>query len=79
VIRPEDLLVSRTPFPDYPRNRFTAVVVRAERQGPVTNIHLEVRGHQLMASITTLTAESLALRPGDEVLVALKATAVHLL
>ena len=79
VIRPEDLLVSRTPFPDYPRNRFVGRVVRLERQGPVTHIQLDVHGEALLASVTTATAEALALRGGDEVTVALKATAIHLL
>jgi molybdate/tungstate transport system ATP-binding protein len=79
VIRPEDLLVSRTPFPDYPRNRFPARVTRLERLGPVTHIQLEAAGEALMASVTTATADRLALSAGDEVGVALKATAVHLL
>jgi len=79
VIRPEDLLVSRAPFPDYPRNRFVGRVVRLERQGPVTHIQLEVQGEALLASVTTATAETLALRPSEEVTVALKATAIHLL
>jgi molybdopterin-binding protein len=79
VIRPEDLLVSRTPFPDYPRNRFAARVIRLERLGPVTHIQLDAAGELLLASVTTATAERLALSAGDEVVVALKATAVHLL
>ena len=79
LIRPEDLLVSRRPFPDYPRNRFEGRVARLERLGPITHIQLDVNGTALLASIMTATAEDLALVPGDEVLVALKATAVHLL
>lgn len=79
VIRPEDLLVSRTPFPDYPRNRFPGRITRLERLGPVTHIQFEAHGESLMASVTTATADRLELRAGDEVVVALKATAVHLL
>jgi molybdopterin-binding protein len=79
VLRPEDILVSRSPFPGYPRNRFTARVNRTEPEGPVTHVHLDLAGEALMASITTATAEDLALRPGDEVMIALKATAIHLI
>ena len=79
VLRPEDILVSRTPFPDYPRNRFTGRVIRTELQGPVTHVQLALGGETVVASITTATAQSLALRPGDEVEVAIKATAIHLI
>jgi molybdopterin-binding protein len=79
VIRPEDVLVSRQPFPDYPRNRFAATVRRIERLGPVTNIRLEAAGQALVASVTTATADDLALAPGDAVVIAIKATAVHLI
>jgi len=79
VIRPEDLLLSRNPFDDYPRNRFEAVVRRFERVGPVTQVHVEVEGIALQASITTATADALALVAGDRVHIAFKATAVHLL
>lgn len=79
VIRPEDLLVSRTPFPDYPRNRLPARIARVERLGPVTNLLLDTAGEQLTASVTTATAEGMGLEAGTEVVVAFKATAVHLL
>jgi molybdopterin-binding protein len=45
----------------------------------VTHVHLDLAGEALMASITTATAEDLALRPGDQVMIALKATAIHLI
>lgn len=79
VIRPEDVLVSRTPFPEQPRNRFTARVVRLERLGPVTTVHLMVKDLPLSASITTATADALALAPGDTAMIAIKATAIHLI
>lgn len=79
VIRPEDVLVSRHPFPDYPRNRFAATVRRVERLGPVTNIRLEAGGQSLVASVTTATADDLALAPGETVTIAFKATAIHLI
>jgi molybdopterin-binding protein len=79
VLRPEDFLVSRVPFEGYPRNRFEAVVRRVERIGPVANLHLEVAGIPLLASVTSATSDALALAAGERVHVALKATAVHLL
>jgi ABC-type Fe3+/spermidine/putrescine transport system ATPase subunit len=79
VIRPEDLLVSKTPFEGYPRNRFDAVVRRVERLGPVANLHLEVNAIPILASVTTATVDTQSFAPGDQVHVALKATAVHLL
>jgi molybdate/tungstate transport system ATP-binding protein len=79
VIRPEDVLLSRTPFPDYPRNRFSGVVRRVERLGPIAHVQVDLSGVTLLAAVTTATAESLALAPGEPVMVALKATAVHLL
>jgi molybdopterin-binding protein len=79
VLRPEDILVSRTPFPDYPRNRFPACVIRTELQGPVTHVQLSLEGETIVASVTTATAQSLDLHPGDTVEVAIKATAIHLI
>jgi molybdopterin-binding protein len=79
LLRPEDLLVSRAELPGYPRNRFAGRVTRLERVGPITNVILEVEGTALTASITTQTAQEQGLRPGDQVAVGWKATAVHLL
>ncbi|HEX5635403.1 MAG TPA: ABC transporter ATP-binding protein [Gemmatimonadales bacterium] len=77
VIRPEDLLLSADEPPPSLRNRLVARVTRLERVGPVTQVMLEV-GRPLVASVTTQTADQLALRPGAEIWIGLKATAVHL-
>ena len=77
VIRPEDLVLSLTEHRDSARNHKAAVVVRLERTGPVTLVHLDV-GRPLIASITTTSAEEMGLRPGAAVVVAVKATAVLL-
>jgi molybdopterin-binding protein len=79
VIRPEDVLLSHSPFPEAPRNRFPGTVRRVERLGPVAHVQVEVEGVILLAAVTSLTAESLELRPGVPVMVGVKATAVHLL
>lgn len=77
VIRPEDIVLSLTPHPDSARNHMNGLVVRLERTGPVTLVHLDV-GRQLIASLTTSSVEELSLRPGLEVVVAFKATAIYL-
>jgi molybdopterin-binding protein len=52
-------------------------VVRLERVGPVTLVHLDV-GRPLIASVTTASAEEMGLHPGVVVIVAFKATAILL-
>jgi molybdopterin-binding protein len=52
-------------------------VVRLERSGPVTLVHLDV-GRQLIASLTTASVEEMGLLPGLQVVVAFKATAIYL-
>jgi molybdopterin-binding protein len=79
VLRPEDLLVSRTPFEGYPRNRFDALVSRVERIGPIAHVHVEVGGVSLLAAVTTATVEAQSIAAGQRVHVAIKATAIHLL
>jgi molybdopterin-binding protein len=77
VLRPEDLLLSREPVPGSARNRFAAVVNRVERVGPVSYVHLDA-GRPLTAAVTTASAGELGLAPGIEVVVSVKATAIHL-
>lgn len=77
VIRPEDVLLSRQPFPGTPRNRFAAKVVRVERTGPLAHVHLDA-GVQFVAVITANTVETLRPVAGETLHAALKATAVHL-
>jgi molybdopterin-binding protein len=43
----------------------------------VTLVHLDV-GRPLLASVTTASAEEMALNPGMRVSIAFKATAIHL-
>ena len=77
VIRPEDIVLSLTAHPDSARNHKEAVVTRLERLGPVTQVHLDV-GRPLIASVTTVSADEMALHPGLRVIIALKATAILL-
>jgi molybdopterin-binding protein len=77
VLRPEDLLLSREAMPGSARNRFPAVVSRVERVGPVSYIHLDA-GCSLTAAVTSVSSEELGLAPGVQVVVTVKATAIHL-
>ena len=52
-------------------------VIRLERSGPVTLVHLDV-GRPLIASLTTQSVEEMDLRSGVVVIVAFKATAILL-
>jgi molybdate/tungstate transport system ATP-binding protein len=77
VIRPEDIVLSLTPHPDSARNHMNGRIVRLERSGPITLVHLDV-GRQLIASLTTASVEEMGLHPGGQVVVAFKATAILL-
>jgi molybdopterin-binding protein len=77
VIRPEDIVLSLTHHPDSARNHMEGRVVRLERLGPVTLVHLDV-GRPLIASVTTASADEMGLHPSVPVIVAFKATAILL-
>ncbi len=77
VIRPEDIVLSLTHHPGSARNHMEGKVVRLERMGPVTLVHLDV-GRSLIASLTTQSVEDMGLGAGKAVVVAFKATAILL-
>ena len=80
VLRPADLIVTRDRSAGpAPRNRLAATVVRIERGPAVVQVHLDVAGTALVATITTATAEEMALTAGNAVVVSVKATAIHLI
>ena len=80
VLRPADLIVSRDRSEGpAPRNRLAATVVRIERGAAVAQVHLDVGGTALVATVTTVTAEEMALAAGNAVVVSVKATAIHLI
>jgi molybdate/tungstate transport system ATP-binding protein len=77
VIRPEDIVLSLTQHPDSARNHMEGKVVRLERVGPVTMVHLDV-GRPLIATVTTASTDEMRLQAGGCVIVAFKATAILL-
>ena len=77
VVRPEDIVLSLTHHPGSARNHMDGRVVRLERIGPVTLVHLDV-GRPLIASLTTQSVEEMGLKAATPVVVAFKATAILL-
>jgi molybdate/tungstate transport system ATP-binding protein len=77
VIRPEDIVLSLTHHPGSARNHMAGRVVRLERIGPVTLVHLDV-GRPLIASLTSQSVEEMGLKSGAAVVIAFKATAILL-
>jgi ABC-type sugar transport system ATPase subunit len=77
LIRPEDVLVSKTELPGYPRNRFTASITRLEREGPVVIVHLRTGKTDFRAALTASTVNEQGMARNDPVAVAMKATAIH--
>ena len=77
VLRPEDIVLSLSQQSGSARNHMQGKVVRLERLGPVTLVHLDV-GRPLIASLTTQSVEDMELKAGTSVIVAFKATAILL-
>jgi molybdopterin-binding protein len=77
VVRPEDIILHLDRRAGSARNHLDARVVRLERMGPVTLVHLDA-GRPLVASVTTASADEMGLRPGLDLMAAIKATAVLL-
>jgi molybdopterin-binding protein len=80
VLRPADLVLSRTASMEPgPRNRFHGIITRIERGSAVAHVHLDVSGTSMVAAVMTTTAEEMGLVAGGSIMVAVKATAVHLI
>jgi molybdate transport system ATP-binding protein len=61
-----------------PRNRLPATVTALATDGPLLRVDLDCDGVPLVAYVTRLSGEDLALRTGAPVVAVVKATAVHL-
>ncbi len=78
VIRADEIALSPERRESSMRNQLDARVVEVAPSGVLTRVTVETGGVELVAAITTRSAEELGLEPGREVVAALKATAVHL-
>ena len=79
IIRAEEILVSRdAPGQSSARNHFAGRVSRMASAGPLRRVTIDAGGAELVAALTTYSADELALKTGDTVYFTFKATAVHL-
>jgi molybdate/tungstate transport system ATP-binding protein len=78
VIRAEEVAVSIEPAASSIRNQFRGVISEIAPAGAVTRVTVEASGVPIVAAITSRSVEELGLARGREVVVAFKATAVHL-
>ncbi len=78
VIRAEEIALSPEMRASSVRNQVAARVVELAPAGVITRVTVDAGGVELVAAITTRSAEDLKLVPGNEVVAAVKATAVHL-
>ena len=76
-LRAEDVIVQReVSVQGSARNHLPGLVVGIEPEGATDRVTLDC-GFTLVAAITRQSREELALAPGSPVMVAIKATAVH--
>jgi molybdopterin-binding protein len=78
VIRADEIALAPARRESSMRNQVVARVVEVASAGVIAHVTVEAGGVELVAAITTRSAEELGLAPGREVVAALKATAVHL-
>lgn len=78
VIRAEEVAISTEPSASSIRNQFRGQVSEIAPAGAITRVTVNVSGTPIVAALTTRSVEELGLAPGRDVVVAFKATAVHL-
>ena len=79
VIRAEDILISREPIVSSARNCFKGVITLVEEMGIILSVAVECQKQVLISFITRESAQLMDLRPGQEVYVTFKSTAVHVI
>jgi molybdate/tungstate transport system ATP-binding protein len=78
VIRAEEIAISTEPSASSIRNQFRGRVSEIVGAGAITRVTVDVSGTPFVAAVTTRSVDELGLAPGRDVVVAFKATAVHL-
>ena len=79
MVRAEDILVSRRPLSSSAQNSLPGKIVSLAEMGPVFAVTAKVRSLSLTSFITRESCRSLQLKPGQEIFLTFKATAVHVL
>jgi molybdopterin-binding protein len=78
VIRAEEVAISTEPSASSIRNQFRGRVSEIAPAGAVTRVTVDVSGTPIVAAVTSRSVDELGLARGRDVVVAFKATAVHL-
>lgn len=78
VIRAEEIAISMEPGASSIRNQFRGTVTEVLPSGAITRVTVDVAGTPFVAALTSRSVDELRLGVGREVVVAFKATAVHL-
>jgi len=73
-IRPENIILSKTPFKSSARNVFKGKITRITNLGPIINVEID---NGLKVFITKQSAEEMGLKRGVKVYASFKATATH--
>jgi molybdopterin-binding protein len=77
-VRPEDIIVSKTPVETSARNNYMGRIISVEESGTVIRLRINA-GRIFIAHITRRTLTEMGLNVGSEVYISFKATAVELL
>lgn len=78
IIRAEEIAISTETSSSSIRNQFRGLVSEIAPAGAVTRVTVDVSGVPIVAAVTSRSVDELSLVHGREVVVAFKATAVHL-
>lgn len=78
IIRAEEIAISLEPGSSSIRNQFAGRVTEIIPSGAITRVTVDAGGVHFVAALTSRSVEELHLSTGKEVVVAFKATAVHL-
>jgi len=76
MLRPEDVLLLKKPALSSARNTLKVIIEELESRGPLVLVHAKHGDLRLKAYVTRSSSEHLELRPGRQLYVSFKATAI---
>jgi molybdopterin-binding protein len=77
-VRPEDIIVSKTPVETSARNNYRGRIIGVEESGTVIKLRIDA-GRVFVAQITRRTLTEMGINVGSEVYISFKASAVEIL
>ncbi len=77
IIRPEDIIVSKTPVHSSARNCYSGKIVKIVNRGAIIYLTADI-GERITALITKASFEEMDIKEGDNLYFIFKASAVHL-